>query len=348
MEKTNRLLLAIGDEEIETQIRNIKEIEVIDSDPDIEIITDILNYETADFVIVNTVLSEEKSLALAKKAKEKSVKVIALIESHKNKEFIASLVGFGVRAFIQFDEIKKIADYIKNYPEEFDFLKLQKSNSKSTDKINREIHFEPLNLKGKITIGIFNICNGAGATTTAVELAESIAGNGKKVVCVELDSREDLKFINQKKCKATYYLPQISNLSQILNQLHCSNDYQYIIFDFGKVYDLDYDGELRSISINQEIFREFQRCNYKIGMAFSDVWHAGRLDYFTKCEEQLGDLSILISGLDLEGAISSYRNLDIYDRNHLDAFLEDFMSVLSITKSSHNVKKGVLRRIFNK
>lgn len=348
MEKINRLLLAIGDEEIETQIRNIKEIEVIDSDPDIEIITDILNYETADFVIVNTVLSEEKSLALAKKAKEKSVKVISIIENHKNKEFITLLVGFGVKAFVQFEEIHRIKDYIVGYPEDFDFLKLQNNNSKSIDRIKSDIFFESSKLKGKINIGIFNICNGAGSTTTAVELAESIAGNGKKVVCVELDGREDLKFINQKKCKAMYYLPQLSSLSQALNQLHCSNDFQYIIFDFGRVYDLDYGGELRSISINQEIFREFQRCSYKIGMGFSDVWHAGRLDYFTKCEEQLGDLSILISGLDVEGAITSYPALDIYNRDNLDQFMEDIMSVLSITGSKRNAKKGVIRKIFNR
>ena len=347
MEKMNRILLAIGNDELESQIKSLKEIEVVDNDPDVEIITDILNYEKVDFVILNTVLSEEKSLALAKKAKEKSVKVIAIMESYNDKEFIAALVGHGVRAFVLFNEIKVIPEYIRNYPEGFDFQRLQTGNDKFTGEKNQNISVTQVNPKGKVNIGVFNVCNGAGATTTAVELAESIASNDKKVVCVELDSREDLKFINLKKCKAMYYLPQLSNLSQALNQLHCSNDFQYIIFDFGKVFDIGYDGGLKTISINQEIFREFQRCNYKIGMAFSDVWHAGKLDYFMSYEEQIGDLSLLVSGLDNENVISIYRNLDIYDRSRLDEFIEDFMALLSIT-TNHREKKGVLRKIFKK
>lgn len=345
MEKRNRVLLAIGNEEIESQIKKNKEIDVIDSDPDIEIITDILNYESIDLVIVNTVLSEEKSLDLAKKAKEKSVKVISIIESHKNAEFIASLVGFGVRAFVQFDEIDKISEYLFNYPKEFDFLKLQKSSSKTVNITNHNIPIAS-NLKGKVNIGIFNICNGAGATTTAVELAERIAGRGKKVVCVELDGREDLNFINQKKCKAKYYLPQISSLSHDLNQLHCNNEFQFIIFDFGKVYEIDSNGQLKNININQEIFREFMRCSYKIGLAFSDVWHAYKLDYFKNCEEQIGDLSIVTSGFDTEDTISNYRNLDIYDREHLDDFINDFMLMLGIAVPNVNLKNGVLSKIF--
>ena len=348
MDKINRLLLAIGNKEIESKIRNIKDIEVVDSDPDIEIITDILNYELADFIILNTILSEEKSLALARKAKEKSVKVIAIVESHKNKEFIASLIGYSVRAFTELNEIKAISEYIRNYPEGIDFQRLQPENLKPFNRINWEASRAQENFNGKVNIGVFNICNGAGSTTTAVELAESIAGYGKKVVCVELDGREDLKYINQKKCKAMYYLPKLSNFSQALNQLYCSNDFQYIIFDFGKIYELGYAGELLCMSINHEIFREFQRCNYKIGMAFSDVWHVGRLDYFTKYEEQLGDLSILVSGLDVDGAITSYSHLDLYDRDNLDHFIEEFMSELSLTSNNRKGKKGVIQRIFNK
>lgn len=326
MDQNYRLLLAVGSEEIEEEIKKIPDVSVIDSDPDIGIIADILDYETIDYVIVNTVLSEEKSLELSKKAREKSTRVIAIIESHKEKELIASLVGFGVRAFVQFDEIQRIGAYIRNYPEAFDFGRLQESNKIILDAPESL----PVNIKGKVFIGVFNICGGAGATATAVEIAESIANSGYPTICVSLDGSDDFQFINQKICKAEYVILSEQNLSAALDQIYSRNAYQVILFDFGKIFDIDARGELRKILAEKEIYREFLRCGCKIGMSFSDAWHEGKLRYFEKNEPE-GDFNILLSGFDVDDIIKCYPMLDLHNRNKLTEFIESLKESLGIS-----------------
>lgn len=330
MEEKYRLLLAVGNDELEEQIRNIPGASVVDSDLEIDIITDILDYETVDYVIVNTVLSKEKSLELAKKAKEKSAKVIALIESHKNKELIAALVGFGVKAFIQFDEIPRISAYIKNYPERFDFGQLQEP-SKNAMNITRPSLLNA-DMKGKIFIGVFNICSGAGATSTAVEIAESIANSGYPTICISLDGSKDLQFINQKKCKAEYVILEEQNLTAALDLIYSRNEYRVVLFDFGKIYDIDASGELRKILAEKEIFREFLRCGFKIGMSFSDAWHEGKLKFFEKNKLE-GDFNIILSGLDVEDVIKCYPMLDLHNRDVLGEFVDGFKEMIGVLGS---------------
>ena len=277
MEKMSRLLLAIGDEEIETELKNLKEIEVIDSDPDIEIITDILNYETVDFVILNTVLSEEKSLTLAKKTKEKSVKVICIIESHKDKEFIASLVGFGVRAFVQFDEIKKIPAYIKNYPEEFDYTIFRDYSKESGGKsagIREKIFGSGIKSSGakskaasKMTgcriVGIINAFPGAGATSLCVGIASYLSEQGKKVLILDRTENRNLSSIEMKGQDIDSCLLSKVNIPK----------YDYIIIDFGRLADIDPEGNIKPRDdMKNEKRMERQFCHEVILVGSSLPW----------------------------------------------------------------------------
>lgn len=340
-----RLLLAIGNDEIEEGIRALPGVTVIDSDPDIEIITDILNYETVDFVIVNTVLSEEKSVMLAKKAKEKLVKVIALLKDYKDKDLITMLVGLGAKAFVSFDELQRIKGYIKEYPEEFDFMRLQKIGP-SGPRLSEPHHLSN-DLKGKIFIGVFNICSGAGATTTLVELAENIANSGYLPICISVDGSADFEFINRKKCKADYVMLNEENLLKDLNKIYSEMDHNVILFDFGRIFDLDLAGNLKEILLGKEAYREFLRCGFKVGLAFSDPWHEGKLKFFQK-QQIGGDLSILLSGFGTQDAMKSYPDLNFHDRDKLAEFIDEMKVRVGISRADSGkcwlIRFGIRRK----
>lgn len=279
MERAKRLLLAVGDDAIESDIRKIKDVEVIDSDQDIDIITDVLNYETADFVILNTVLSEGKSLDLAKQTKEKSVKVIAIIESLKDKEFIAALVGLGVRAFVQFDEIKKIAGYIKDYPGEFDFAKFEgcSSDSGTTTAGIRgrllRIGSKGSGIKGKNAamassgsriIGVISAFPGAGGTSLCVGLTAYLSGQGKNILLLDRTDNKNLSSIEIKGLDISCCpLSDVKNFQR----------YDVIIIDFGRLADIDAEGEIHlKPDMRNEKRLERQFCQNLILVGSSLPW----------------------------------------------------------------------------
>ncbi|MDD4566236.1 MAG: hypothetical protein PHE79_12285 [Eubacteriales bacterium] len=301
MEKTKRLLLAIGDDAMEAEIRTIKEAEIIDSDQDVGIITDILNYETADFVIVNTVLSEEKSLDLAKKAKEKSAKVIAIIGSHKNKEFVAALVGFGVRAFVRFDEIKKIPGIIRNYPEEFDFTKFENRSSDSRGRTagiqgklfgkgsGTKIKTVTATMSGSRIIGIISAFPGAGATSLCVGLTSHLCSQGS----VLLLDRTDNKNLSGIKIKGQDILDRPLSAVNIA-------EYDFIIIDFGRLVDIGADGKVMlKEDMKNEKRLERQFCQEMILVGSSLPWKLPELtQYFTHpvFENMTGNWVFYING----------------------------------------------------
>lgn len=332
MSEVRRLLLAIGNAEIENKIREISDVIICDSDDDMDIITDVLDYEEIDFVIINTVLSERKSIKLANVSKEKGAKVIAIVESHQNKELIASLVGFGVRAIIDFTELKKIPHYISHYPDKFDFTKLQEQtkNTKAAELTVERFNF----FKGKIFIGVFDICSGAGATATAISIAESLARSGCKTICIALDQKDDFKYLDQKRCKAEFLIPdEIGSIN--FEFLYRNSDYEFIIFDLGKIYEISSEGEFISLNVSKNILSEFLRCNFKIALTFSDVWHVDKLKYFTLNDElqyeiENGQFNVMVSGMDEDDAIKKYNRVDIYKRDNLEQFISDFKESVGI------------------
>lgn len=329
MDKEYRLLLALGNQDLEDDIIKIPGTRIVDKDDDIDIVRDILNYETVDYIILNTVLSEQKSLELAIKAKETSAKIIALIENYKNKKFIASMVGLGVTVFLEFHDLRCISDYLIDYPDVFDFRKLQPAHD-NIEILSGASRTDP-SLKGKIYIGIFNICSGAGSTSVAVEIAENIANSGYATICVSLDGSDDFQYINPKKCKSEYAILSEQNLIAALDQIYSSNDYQVVIFDFGKIFDITSSGKLLKIIAGKEVYQEFLRCGYKIGLSFSDAWHEGKLKYFI--ENKLdGDVNYLLSGFDVEGVINCFPTLDLFNRNMLDDFIDKYKMMLGISE----------------
>ena len=248
MEHTYRCLLAIGSEEIETQIIELPEVHVIDSDPDIDIIADILNYETVDFVILNTILSQEKSLELAKKAREKSVKVIAFVESYKNKELIAALVGYGVNAVLLLDEVKQVKTFISNYPEKYDFNQFQ-------EDVSGNFRNRQAGIKGKLfgsllkssspamaapgrrnceIIGVIGTSRGAGATSFCIYYSAHLKEMKKRCLLLDRTENGHLKDIEIKGQDISGDALTRVNLKK----------YDYILVDFGCLAEVAADGKI--------------------------------------------------------------------------------------------------------
>lgn len=350
-----KVLMAIGNKDIENTLKELESIEIIDNDSDIDIIADVLNYEKIDFVVVNTLLSQNKALILAKVAKEKNCKVIAIVENYQQKELIAALVGLGVKAFVDFKELNKILSFIESYPVEYDFSKfnmLQDVQLKATKKskvsvlkkrsevVESHRQISPdYNLvipkTSKITIAIFNICNGAGATHTAIKLAERLAALKQNVICVSLDKKQEFLFLNAKKCSAEYFIPDTINDSSNFEYLLRKKNYQIIIYDFGQIFKFDAAGNLIEDLESKFLKSEFMRCTFKIGLAFSDNWHRDKLDYFLKSEEFFeeidnGQLKVIVSGTENTAVIQKYKMLDIFERSELNNFIDYFIREISL------------------
>jgi hypothetical protein len=238
-QRTRTVFAAIGDLEIEECLSRLRNVSVTESDPDIDIITDTLNYARADYVIVNTLLSKAKSQALARAAKEKGVLAIAIVEDMKDAEFIALMAGSGVRAFLEPDELYKIQDYIDDYPASFDFSRLGSPV--------RDRGAAPLKApwdRGKTTVAVLGAMPRIGATTQALRLARALLEKNYRaaIIAAQRDgyaeslaacfegaendaAREAVRYAGLE----LYYNPD--RIGEIYEQ-----DYQYYIYDFGSAF----------------------------------------------------------------------------------------------------------------
>jgi hypothetical protein len=285
LEEKYRLLLAVGNEDLENEIKKIPGTKVVDSDSDIEIITDILNYEKVDYVIVNTVLSEEKSLELAQKAKEKPVKVIALVESHKNMEFIAALVGFGVKAFLQHDETKRISEILDNYPEEFDFAKFQNRGNDTgsrTAGIREKLFGAAVNRDGPKSkppsksvggriVGIIAAAPGTGATSLCVGYGAYLTGQKRRIILLDRTENQQLSSISIKG-------QDIDSCPLYDINIHKYND---VLIDFGPIAQI---GPSDKITLKDELRNEKkmerQYCSRMVLVCSSLPWRLKELTVY--------------------------------------------------------------------
>ena len=165
-----RTLLVAGHPELSERIHRLKGIEIIDEDDDPDVVIDALNYEEADLIILNTLLSQEKSVKLALKAREKGMRVIALTDDKKSRrDEIAALVGAGVTAVASIHDLNDVQDYIFDYPKDFDFAQL-------ADLKSKERSSEPI--RKKTTIALMGIMHRIGTTSQAIMLTKYLTDAG--------------------------------------------------------------------------------------------------------------------------------------------------------------------------
>lgn len=339
--------MAVGNTEIEETISampNVGKAETVDS---IDLIEEILEFEAYDYIIVNTLLSGRKTAKLAdyvENSLDSSVKpkIIALVKDFTDSRLIAQLVGLGVNAFVTFGELSLAGRYMDNYPGSFDLSFVAEAGSKGTKPDITATRV----VNGTISIGVFNLDDGAGSTTCSLKLAEEIASCGYRVICLEID-RENFRYVKKKSRTLEIIATSLEEKDTVLQLAFGDNTYQFIIIDFGKPFNVNMCGEL--ISSKHELFGDFLRCNYKIGMCFASPWHNSKVNIFLKNEMFQGDLFsgqlfLLVSGEEKakKEIMEDYHELPLWERNEMQDFTEHFKKRIGIGgfgKVSKNKKK---------
>lgn len=176
-----KVFLAIGNKEMEEELRSGGFFEVIDSEDNLASLFDLMDFIEIDGIVVNRLLdSDGRQLSkIIKKAAGKGIKVIVLVNDMKEyneRKLITVLVNGGATAFIQFNELsaEKVADTFENYPAEFDFGLISESRIEYRETIKsvfREV------------IAVYSPLS-EGASCIAAHLATALAEAGSYRVCL--------------------------------------------------------------------------------------------------------------------------------------------------------------------
>ncbi|HWQ77862.1 MAG TPA: hypothetical protein VN381_03555 [Anaerovoracaceae bacterium] len=132
------------------------------------------------------------------------------------------------------------------------------------------------NEKSHISIGVFSLSHGAGATTAAVDIAEAISEEGYRVAVVSYDGKKDLEYVRNS--RVTYIIPENKEYKRDVLIETEMREYQFIIIDFGMPVELSPAGSV--IHADSEDLQELIRCQYKICLSFSNSWNIGKASYF--------------------------------------------------------------------
>lgn len=134
-----------------------------------------------------------------------------------------------------------------------------------------------------VTIGVFSISRGAGATYTAIEVAENLAKAGYPTAIIAFDDKKDLLYKGNG--YAEYIVPEAGDKKVRLLET-ITKGYNFIVLDFGNLFPISPLGQLEigesRITDKKEETDEFIRCQYKIGVGFSEPWHIGKLNWFSE------------------------------------------------------------------
>lgn len=138
---------------------------------------------------------------------------------------------------------------------------------------------------GTVTIAVYGSCRGAGCTQTAIDIANFISRlkDNNKVAIVEINKTGDFKRLADVKCSTDkmpfkykdidfYYETRVADIINL-------KIYNYIIMDFGVIYEIDSTGEfvydredIREPIIGRTAIEEFHRANLKICTCQTKPW----------------------------------------------------------------------------
>lgn len=238
-----KVVLAAGHEQISDQIKKFDEVEVVEENDDIEIITEVLEYVEADFAIINTMLSAEKSLHFARRAQQMQVKVICIVADQKtDRKLILSLAGCGVTAIVQLDELYRVPEYLEAYPEQLDYQLLQIQGDETAGTAGKD----RIALRRKTTVAVLGVMPRIGTTTHALCLAKYLNDRGYKAAYIELNDSDYIRKLattytdaieDAATGKVTYEgLDMYYNPGSVPAALRMP--YLFYIYDFGDIHDL--------------------------------------------------------------------------------------------------------------
>lgn len=203
--------------------------------------------------------------------------------------------------------------------------KIQKIQKEATERMQYHPGIHSGAVNGSITIGIFNLSHGAGATTTALRLAKFLSQYGKTAIMAYDDSM-DLLYAKQKNC----IVPTINEDKKASFLRLMQNGFQFILIDFGKLFEINQAGKLNTSSLTgkKEAIEEFLRCKFKIALNFANEWNLEKLRYFEETREYYLEsfLFVIVEGKKNEKKLMNY-HLNICDRESsaLEEMLEEWL-----------------------
>lgn len=176
-----KIFFSIGNKDIE-EILKQGNYEVIDSEDNLAMLCDLLDYVEMDGLVVNRLLDSEDGsqlIRVAKKAKEKEIKVICLVddfEDYEERKLITILINLGVTAYIKFKDLtaEMICETFEKYPKEFDFDLFAKQKVEYRDIIKSVF---------KQVIAVYSPVS-EGSSRIASHLAVSLARSKNCKVCI--------------------------------------------------------------------------------------------------------------------------------------------------------------------
>lgn len=145
-----KIFLSIGNESVENKIREYRDIDVIDSESNLDSLYDLLEFIEIDFLIINRLLYNDKGdiiFKIAQRAKSSNIKIIMLmdnISTKDEKKLITKLAAEEVYCFLKLEDLneEKLLNCMNNYPEEFNFNFLSnsvKDEIKDVKELEKEI-----------------------------------------------------------------------------------------------------------------------------------------------------------------------------------------------------------------
>lgn len=247
------------------------------------------------------------------------------------KEF-KSISGFPVigRKAVSKDEILKSSDNEtgdvepseiteSDVVEEEEEVPKKKPSSKVEKSDIKESFSKPT---GKYIIGIFNVTHGAGTTTACINLAKYFSLHGYNTKLVDLSGTNALELVEIKDVEIGIGSRDLDYFKRESNAL---------IIDFGTPYDITPKGDNFKINYgySPENIREFNKCNIKIIMGFSDRWNIGKIKFFLNNEqwrEVINDSYIFLITGDGKKLKSEYPDINIMNRD--DDYKDEILQVI--------------------
>lgn len=287
----------------------------------IDVIYDDDGFDTQD--IVDLVKQGKLS-----KHRHKETKKDASVKDFKP---ISGFPGIGRKA-ISKDEILKLPDSETDDAESSEITETDVVNENKEDDTPKKkppSKFERRDMKesfskptGKYIIGIFNAAHGAGATTACINLAKYFALHGYITKLVDLSGTDALELVEIKNVEIGIGSRDLDYFKRESNAL---------IIDFGTPYDITPKGDNFKINYgySPENIREFNKCNIKIIMGFSDRWNIGKIKFFLNNEqwrEVINDSYIFLVAGDGKKLKSEYPNINIMNRD--DDYKDEILQVI--------------------